>query len=277
MNIKSLLISIIPPILTQWLENRKANYSIYGSYDEALASCKKSKGYEEDELLEVVLIKTQRLKNELAQKSRAEITENDALALLAIERLAHTGSVNIIDYGGACGAHYFQMAVFFNRVAQVNWRVVESPGMANKAQALAIENKLSFSHDLGVAIVEHQAKIIFSSGTLQCVPDAWLALEQIINSGAKYIILNRIALHDGPGDFVIKHHSKLSWNGVGPLPEGFTDKVMDYPYTLLEAKKFGETMAKRYTEIARVNDRSGFFKINGKKLIGYSALYELQQ
>jgi hypothetical protein len=94
------------------------------------------------------------------------------------------------------------------------------------------------------------------SGTIQFVVEPYRILERIASSGARHILFNRLVLGAGSGDMISVNRSMLSWNGIGPLPAGFVDREVRYPYTLLSRQRFEEQL-NRNDAVIEFEDASG--------------------
>ena len=114
--------------------------------------------------------------------------------------------------------------------------------------------------------------MLHTSGTLQCVDRPFDYLNEIINSNAEWILFNRLGLNRMNRDVVSIHSSKLSWNGVGGLPEGHKDRWIKYPFTFISESSFMEALEKKYTIVAKFDDTSGMYPIHGEEIIGYGLL-----
>ena len=75
--------------------------------------------------------------------------------------------------------------------------------------------------------------LIHTSGTLQCLNNLQKYLSNILNCNAKWLLFNRLGLNARNKDVVTIHSSMLSWNGIGELPNGFTDRIIKYPFYFL--------------------------------------------
>ncbi len=93
--------------------------------------------------------------------------------------------MNVVDFGGACGAHYFHLKKLINK--KFNWTVVETPAMVAMAKSLETD-ELKFTADLEQAL-KGKVDLIHTSGALQCVDDPMKYLRQLTGSGASIFFL----------------------------------------------------------------------------------------
>lgn len=272
---KSMLKEIIPPIIYKKLEKFKSENShlTFTTYNNALKSCT-TDAYEEQELIEVILKKTQRFVEDVKTQT-IPIWESTSYSMIAmLNPLIENGlkEINVLDFGGSCGGHYFHLRNIVDKNLKINWVVVETPTMVNFAQKLAT-NELSFCSNFEDAVKRlGHIDLIHTSGTLQCVDVPEKYLDDILNCNAKWIFFNRLALNKIDRTVISIHSSKLSWNGIGELPVGYTDKWVKYPFTFISEKVFLEKVQLKYTLIAKNFDQSGMFPINGEDIVGYGLL-----
>lgn len=265
----------IPPIIYRKLESLKKDNTLktFKSYQEALQSCPND-AYEEQELIEVIFKKTQRY----IQKIQSDITpiaETASYSLAALLNPIITNQakyIRVLDFGGACGAHYFQLRNLIDKSLKINWVVVETPTMVSFAKALETE-ELSFCTNFADALKKlGTIDLLHTSGTLQCVDDPQKYLAEILNCNAKWVLFNRLGLNKIDRDAITIHSSKLSWNGVGELPPGHTDRWVRYPFTFMPEKVFLEKIQTQYQLVAQTLDTSGMYPIKGEDIVGYGLL-----
>jgi putative methyltransferase (TIGR04325 family) len=270
---------LVPPILTRLHARLRApsngDAATYPSYAAALSACNSS-GYEDEEIARVVFEKTRVYRDKLASQPTLHVSATDAYGLLSLAYCAVTDagpkqSLNIVDFGGACGAHYFAFRKFFAGSLRLNWIVVETGTMCQVAAPLA-NSELSFCTELDQAFQRGPVDLLFASGAIQCVPDPYLFLQRMTSSGAPYLLFNRLTLGARSEDVVSIHRSMLSWNGIGPLPPGFQDREVRFPYTLLSKQRFEARLA-GYDAVVEFDDASGASPVPGEVVSNVGRLY----
>lgn len=180
--------------------------------------------------------------------------------------------INVLDFGGACGAHYFHIRSLIDKKIKINWIVVETETMVNYAKELETD-ELKFKKTISEALNESgRIDLLHTSGTLQCVNDPHKYLLELLKVNAKWLLFNRLGLNEIDRDVVTIHRSKLSWNGIGPLPKGYTDRWIKYPFVFMSEKKFNNELQKKYFIIAKFVDKSGMYDVAGEKIVGYGLL-----
>jgi hypothetical protein len=110
---------LLPPILVRLVrrclsslseDEGVVNNPVYDRYDDAIAACR-GFGYQDLRLIDIIYAKTKIYCEKLVTNHPKELTSGDTLGLLGIYLASHCKRpvVNVIDFGGACGAHYFLM------------------------------------------------------------------------------------------------------------------------------------------------------------------------
>jgi putative methyltransferase (TIGR04325 family) len=276
---KTILKEFIPPILLKLVRKKTVetpienSHQIFSHYQDALKMCT-TDAYEEQELIEVIFKKTKRFSENLKSEIIL-VSETAAYSLLsAINPIieSKTNQINVLDFGGACGAHYFHLRSLIGKDLKLNWVVVETPTMVKYAKELETD-ELSFFDNFSDAINKlGKVDLLHTSGTLQCVDNPQRYLDEVLKCNAKWILFNRLGLNKFDRDIVTIHSSKLSWNGIGELPEGYTDRWIKYPFNFPSETKFLKTIEEKYSIVAKFNDLSGMYAIDGEEIVGYGLL-----
>ncbi len=274
---RNLLKKILSLTLLQHFDTRAISSKKFSSYEEALKYCS-TDAYQDNELIEVVLKKTKRFVKEL-ESGLIPLWDTSGYSLLSlINPILEKGQqkLNVLDFGGACGAHYFIARKFLDPKVKLNWIVVETPAMVIASKELENE-ELHFCDSLDEAINKlGQIDLLHTSGTLQCVDEPYKYLEKILNSGSRWILFNRLGLSQSNEDVIVIHNSKLSWNGIGDLPEGYKDKIISYPFTFISESKFLNLLNEKFTIFAKFSENSGIKTIRSIKIVGYGLLCKIR-
>jgi putative methyltransferase (TIGR04325 family) len=282
---------ILPPILFRSLFNKKVSERsessklepatpTFSTYEAALAACQ-GHGYEEDALVQVVLAKTKIFQKQLQVEpsiswtgQTTQLLLGSSLALLHQQKTRPGQPLHVIDVGGACGAHYFMIRSFFAPEVSFRWYVVETPAMALAARELE-NDELRFSSDLNAVLQAcRPVDMIHSSGTVQCVPQPRQLLRELVNSGAKFMLLSRLGVTRGQQDVICVHETRLSDNGPGPLPAGFEDGVCRYPFSFIQLSDLDAIIGSNYKTKLQFDDNTGVFPVNDEPLAGLAYLCE---
>lgn len=237
----------IPPILSGRFEaSRRRPPEVYASYTEALAAS--SGGYGDPRVARVVCEKTRRYRDALASQ-RPLVCDPSALwAVLALNlRPPQDTTWHVLDFGGACGAHYFWARAWLGDRVRLRWHVVESPAMVVEAVRLEEDGLRVFDRLDAACAALGRVDLVFSSGALPYLPDPAATLQDLTARGALAICLTRLVLTTGPRDLIICSASRLRDNGPGPLPAGWKDGPVSFPLTVLRRDRVEAILAERYT------------------------------
>jgi putative methyltransferase (TIGR04325 family) len=275
------LSDFIPPVVTSLARRVRGSSSpeevIYPSYAAALRACG-SAGYQEDAIVRVVFEKTVAYRDALANAPAISISSTEAYGMLSLAyRWARTADteqkLHVVDFGGACGAHYFAFRKLLGNKVRLRWHVVETPAM--QAMGRRLENEeLRFFDNLDTAASEvGQTDLLYTSGAIQCVDDPYQVLRRMRYSQPRLMLFNRLALTLKDDDLVTVHKSMLSWNGIGALPAGFADREVRYPYTFLSRRRFEESLD-GYRVAIEFDDQSGVHPVGTEPVVGFGRLYE---
>jgi putative methyltransferase (TIGR04325 family) len=245
----------------------------FRSYEDALRHCS-PEGYENPDIVNVVLEKTKRYRDRLEQKRQTlQIDSTSAYSLCSILATLDSNEINVIDFGGACGAHYFLARAFLPKKYKLRWHVVETTRMASRAQEEISNAELSFSDDFEeTAASVKNVDLLHTSGAIQCVEDPVACLQMLTSVESKYILFNRLGMTPSHEPVITIHESWLSMNGPGPMPEGLQDQKVRYPFAFPSESVVYETLAANYDIIMTFDDRSGCIPVGNEPVIGLGIL-----
>ena len=220
----------------------------FNSYDEALLQC--DTGYSNDYLSCVLYEKTKNFRDYVYSQKPVMADYTISRQLLIISILANKKLLRVVDFGGACGAHYFIANHFLKGSVEIKWHVVETHNMVQKGKLLE-DGQLMFFEDIKEAIAAfHGVDLFFSSSTLQYVPNPLKTIDKIMKCAAEYIFLTRLPLLEhNIGQIITIQTSNYSGNGPGPLPNGMKDGPVRYPITFLEKGLLESKIKERYEEL----------------------------
>lgn len=253
----------LPPILQ----------SRYPSFAEAMKVCTRN-GYENIDIVQVVLEKTKAYRDGLMRKSAPiQVNPSSAYSLCSVLMSTRAPEIRVLDFGGACGAHYFAARAVLPASVRLDWMVVETPEMARRAGEAMTGPELRFSSDLKTAAASFpRLDLLHTSGTLQCVDKPYEFLAMLLETPASYVLFNRLGLTKGDHEVITIHESWLSENGHGPLPAGFQDRRVRYPFVFPREAPFVEALLANHEIAAVFDDKSGIFPVENEPLFGLGLL-----
>jgi putative methyltransferase (TIGR04325 family) len=241
----------VPPAWMVYL-NRLRGFGftrLYRSAEEAASGCA-GHGYAGEDLVRVVQLKTAHFRDTLRTQgplhAQYEYTRTLLAVSLAQQQQVSGDPLDVLDFGGACGAHYFLVKAFFPKVA-LNWSVVETPEMALKGRELFESDELHFVGSLDAARAQHHRfDLLFSSGCLHCMADPCETLKSLVDCEARFLFFTRVGLTLGDKDLFTTQRSMLSHNGPGPLPAGIKDRKVEYPATFVRKSAVESILQQKY-------------------------------
>lgn len=265
----------VPPIIVKLAKRLSQSRELYESYESALAVC--NSGYQDNDLVNVVYEKT-RIYRDLLIAQHPFVSEISSLRTLVGLSLAIRGNeLNVIDFGGACGAHYFLSKKVFGERIRLRWHIVETPMMVSKAIGLE-DGQLKFFDDLLQAKnALGRADLVFSSSAIHYVPRPYEILQQLIECRADKIFITRLGLSTLSKELVIVQKSNLSASGSGPLPRGMQDGVIEFPITFARKDKFEEILSQNYSIDILFNEDKGEFQAANHSIDLYGYFGSLKQ
>jgi putative methyltransferase (TIGR04325 family) len=247
LNFRGLISKTLTKTVRRYMNSdlQPANYS---SYNEALLQC--HNGYSSEYLSDVVYAKTKRFRDAIySQKPLiADYTISRQLVVLSI--LSKKKFLRVVDFGGACGTHYFIANHFLKGSLKIRWHIVETHNMVQRGRLLE-DGQLRFFEDIQEAVAALQGvDLLFSSSALQYVPNYLDAIEEFVNCAAEYIFLTRLPLSElDVGQVISIQKSNYGANGPGPLPDGMKDGIIRYPITLIGKELFESKIKEHYDEL----------------------------
>lgn len=264
MNVKD----FIPPILIRLIKmvfssQNSIEVKFYNSYNEALTECTRY-GYENEELCHMVADKTRVYFEEL-KKNTPHLNYANAFLLYAIGQTFDNsnGSVSLLDFGGACGTHYFSTRKFLPPDLRFKWIVIEAKRMVQAAKLKKLSGNELFFMDNINKVIESDSKIdlVYTSGAIQYVDEPYDCLKKLLKVGATYILFERMILGFSDNDVISIQKSLLSANGPGRLPDGYQDKFVAYPRTVMSYQKFINVVVDSYDLMWTFSDNDEVFRI----------------
>jgi putative methyltransferase (TIGR04325 family) len=259
----------IPPIVVKLAKRYKTSPKLYNSYEDALTLCKS--GYEENNLVNVVYEKTRLYRDSLLAQHPFVSEITSLRTLIGLSLSCRGNELNVIDFGGACGAHYFLSKIVFGEKIKLRWHVVETTKMVSKAIGLQ-DGELKFFDSLSKAkSAFDRVDLVFTSGALQYVPRPYELLDQLANCTASNIFITRVGLSTMPKELIVIQKSNLSEHGPGLMPKGMLDGVVQFPVTFTRKDRFEEILKRNYSIDILLNEDKGVYRAanNSIDMYGY--------
>lgn len=248
--------------------------TFYPDYESALKQISEA-SYQDPELCNMIAEKTRIYRDKLTgTRSDMNTTQSFLLSVIQrilIEKQVHT--LNVLDLGGACGAHYFEIKRLIPKNASLKWIVIETPAMVKAAKMIKMDtNELSFISDL--SHIDLKPHLIHSSSTLQYVEKPYEVIRQLKGLESEWLFFNRMMFNTGSKDLVTIQQSQMADNGPGPIPQGFQNKLIRYPHTNLSYTNFLTAFEPEYKPEWIFDEPSGNINKGEMSFIGKGMLFK---
>lgn len=99
--------------------------------------------------------------------------------------------LEVLDFGGAMGNHYFKIRPFLSSNIRLNWRVLDLPKTVQIARRHFQSSELSFSSSLS-RCGSIRPLLIFASGSVHYTPNPLHTLKLLQGIASSWIILDRM-------------------------------------------------------------------------------------
>jgi len=237
----------------------------FESFAAALAAC--GPGYGDGVLADVIAYKTSLIMNHRQIEPEQAVNSILAVSFCAAE-VAHR-PLNVLDFGGGCGFHYFRVA----QATQVplRWALVETPTMAERAARLANGRFGVFTTLAEAAEALGGIDLIHASSAIQYVPNPLVTLKALADLRARFFALLRFPVWDSP-QVVGLQRSRLSENGIGPMPPHISDRQVAYPVTFLNFDEATQVLSD-YEIAMLMGSPSSNYELNGRSVPGASLIF----
>jgi putative methyltransferase (TIGR04325 family) len=238
---------------------------VFPDYDTALESC--GSGYNDALVADVVAYKTA-LPVDVWQLAPEQAVNSMLAVGFAAAEIANR-PMNVIDFGGGCGFHYFRLAPAMR--LPLRWAIVETPTMAERAVKLA-QGRFEVFTEVGVAARSlGEIDIVHASGAVQYVPGPLATLKTLVTLRARYFLLARFPCWTGQ-EAVSVQTAFLAENGIGPMPPGTTDRQYRFPITFSNIKDVMRTLD-GYDLVLGTDSPSAAYEFRGQTIPGRNLLF----
>ena len=205
----------------------------FKTFEEASSKCK---GYSAQNILDKTLDAVLKVKNGEAVFERDSAIFDTVqysfqmLSALFKAGIENNNQLNVLDFGGSLGSHYFQNKDFLKPIKINNWTVVEQPHYVKVGNEQIADGILNFKNSIDEV---QDADILILSSVLQYLPNPYEFAEKFANTGIKYILIDRTP-------FALKEE-KLT---IQIVPKCLYKA--EYPAWFLDENKIKEIFSKKY-------------------------------
>jgi len=224
------IVTILGCIKIKYKKNKSTQrYGFFGDYQDWNEVEKLCDGYDSNKILEKTLDSILKVKNKEAVFERdSYIFDKIQYSYPLLSSLLKVASENnneldIVDFGGALGSHYFQNKEVLKPIKIKNWTVIEQSHYTDVGNEKVSDGILNFKNSLDE--IKNPNTLIVSS-CIQYLKNPYEWLDKFINKGFEYIIFDRTA-------FSLENKNRLTLQKVPPeIYEA------SYPAWFLDEKEF---------------------------------------
>lgn len=99
--------------------------------------------------------------------------------------------LSVLDFGGSLGSSYYQCRDFLSILPSFKWGVVEQENFVRCGRDQFETKQLKFFYSIAECIQQANPNVVLLSGVLQYLTDPYVVLDELINRGISYIIIDR--------------------------------------------------------------------------------------
>ena len=268
MTYRQIIRLFVPPIILNFLRKKPETQTKFVTFDQALRATS-GNAYEDIDLVRVVIDKNRIFRDDLEKEASLNLTSLRTLIPLASIEI--TESLNVIDFGGGGGMHYFVARTALAPNIPIRWNIVETKTMVDFGKDYS-NSELNFFDDLDSARTTlNDINLVFTSSALQYCPDPLEVLEKLVNLDSPFLFITRTPFLDGEGKIITSQASRLSDNGPGPLPDNYMDRLVTYPITYVSKISVEKIIRRKYEIRFRIDEGKSNFSFNDEaiSLMGY--------
>ena len=236
--IQTIVRNWLPPVIASALKRwRKRNIHFEGKYRSWEEAASLTDGYAHEEIVEKVLGSILKVKAGEAAFERDSVLFKEivyswpATAGLMLGAARSNGKLDVLDYGGALGSHYFQNRKILDALDGLSWNVVEQPHYVATGNQHLADDILHFYQELGDCVKKTRPNVVLASSVLQYLPNPLETLAALAAIGADVVILDRTPYLKDESAAIIK---------IQKVPESIYQA--SYPCWFLQEKQIIRTM-----------------------------------
>jgi putative methyltransferase (TIGR04325 family) len=215
-----------------------------GDYETWAEAERASIGYSAANILERTRSAMLKVKNGDAPYARDAVVFDELvypfplLAGLLRARAADKNRLSILDFGGSLGTTYYQCRDFLAATGPFRWSIVDQPEHVKCGREEFADERLRFYTTIDECLTHEQPNVLLLSGVIQCLPEPYKFLTDVLERGFPHIIVDRTAFFRGHRDLLTVQH----------VPESIFRAT--FPAWFLSEERFLSAFRKHYRTIA---------------------------
>ena len=230
----------VPPVVKDFYKKHISRYGWFGNYSSWEDAHKKSSGYDADNILRKVRDSLLKVKNGKAVYERDSVLFNkkeySAAVLAALLLAKKNDSLSIIDFGGSLGTTYFQNKEVLDEIKNVDWCILEQKNFTDCGKKHFQDKRLKFYDNFDECLKKENPNLIILSSVLPYVEKPYELIDNILNMGFEYILIDRTPFVKGNDRLTIQRVNPRIYPASYPcwfLSEAKLLKLFDKKYTLI--------------------------------------------
>ena len=163
------------------------------------------------------------------------------------------GRLSVLDFGGALGSSYYQCKKFLSVLPSLQWGVIEQPHFVKCGQEHFRTEQLDFFFSISESIGKIRPGVALLSSVLQYVPEPYDALNELMQSEIRYLIIDRTPFGDFDDDIITVQHVVAS---IYPA---------SYPCRIFSRKNFIQRLKNNFEVISQFESADGAAVIGNRE------------
>lgn len=177
----------------------------YPNWDDA---ARRTDGYDGRDIFEKVRAAALKVKSGAVAYERDSVVFSEihhsfpVLSGLLRAAAEHNGALSVLDFGGSLGSSYFQCRNFLSVLSKLTWGIVEQEHFVRCGREEFETSELRFFRSIAECDDAIRPTTALLSGTLQYLPRPFDVLDELMDRGIPYLVIDRIPFSDGAVDWV---------------------------------------------------------------------------
>lgn len=153
--------------------------------------------------------------------------------------------LSVLDFGGSLGSSYIQCREFLSVLPSLKWGVVEQEHFVRCGQGVFETGQLRFFYTIAECMQQATPNLALLSSVLQYLPEPCKVIDELMNSGIPYIVIDRTPFADHEVDCITVQHVPPSIYAAS------------YPCRVFSRRSFLAKFHGRYEVIAQFDGSDG--------------------
>jgi putative methyltransferase (TIGR04325 family) len=216
------------------VSKKKSPLVTYDSFEKAVKGCTT---YDDNDIADLVVKKTASLIKSIVLDRQCV---QNLYVVSLISRRVSSQPVNVIDWGGAAGATFFQLVDEFDAIID-RWTVLETPSMVAKASVLQ-HGKLNFTSQLTASDLDRNlTNVLWAQGVLNFLPTPLKNLVDLMKDQFQFVYVSRTIVSNNAVEFFIKFNAPLENHGPSSNIKA-RQKMTSYPLCVINKVQLFDAM-----------------------------------